>query len=30
MLPDGNLSLENEDMSVKMRTYGNPSNDAVM
>jgi hypothetical protein len=24
-LPDGNLSLENEDMSGKMRTYGSPS-----
>jgi hypothetical protein len=23
-LPDGNLSLENEDMSRKMRTCGNP------
>jgi hypothetical protein len=23
-LPDGNLSLENEDMSGKMRTYGSP------
>ena len=23
-LPDGNLSLENEDMSGKMRTYGRP------
>jgi hypothetical protein len=24
-LPDGNLSLENDDMSRKMRTYGSPS-----
>jgi hypothetical protein len=24
-IPDGNLTLENEDMSRKMRTYGNPS-----
>jgi hypothetical protein len=24
-LPDGNLSLENEDMSGKMRTYGSPT-----
>jgi hypothetical protein len=24
-LPDGNLSLENEDMSGKMRMYGGPT-----
>jgi hypothetical protein len=27
--PDGNLTLENEGMSGKMRTYGNPKSDST-